>query len=71
MTDSNLSPSAQAVLDASNLYPCYDSRQIIAATLRAAAERLGYMIYDYDNNEHPSVVNVADILAIADELENQ
>ena len=39
MTDS-LSPAAQAVLDASNLYPCNDSRQIIAATLRAAADQV-------------------------------
>ena len=35
-----LSPAAQAVLDASNLYPCNDSRQIIAATLHAAAGHL-------------------------------
>jgi hypothetical protein len=35
-----LSPAAQAVLDASNLYPCNDSRQIIAATLRAAADQV-------------------------------
>jgi hypothetical protein len=33
----DLSPAAQAVLDASNLHPCTDSRLILAAALRAAA----------------------------------
>ena len=59
MTD--LSHAAQAVLDASNLYPCNDSRQILAAALRAAVE-----IYaEEGNGEGPQW-----FLAIADELEN-
>jgi len=81
MTDKQLSPAAQAVLDAT--FPTYDCEalyslteeqhagMIAAAALRAAAEKLGYMIYDYENNEHPSVVNVADIFAIANELEGK
>jgi len=70
--ENNLSPAAQAVLDA--VWNAHGRgggtfRVAGAAALRAAAEKLGYMIYDYENNEHPSVVNVADILAIAAELE--
>jgi len=38
MTD--LSPAAQAVLDASNLHPCTDSCLILAAALRAAADQV-------------------------------
>jgi hypothetical protein len=38
MTD--LSPAAQAVLDASNLHPCKDSCSILAAALRAAADQV-------------------------------
>lgn len=38
MTD--LSPAAQAVLDASNLHACYDSRLILAAALRAAINQV-------------------------------
>jgi hypothetical protein len=34
-----LSPAAQAVLDASNLHPCKDSYLILAAALRAAADQ--------------------------------
>ena len=63
MTD--LSPQAQAVLDASNLYPCNDSRQIIAATLRAAADQVVPVITD------PRLSTVRfDLLAIAAELES-
>ncbi len=40
MTNRTLSPAAQAVLDASNLHPCYDSRQILAAALQAAADQV-------------------------------
>ena len=73
MTERQLSSGAQAVLDAflANWAdePLDQDCQCLAAALRAAAERLGYTIYDYENNEHPSVVSVADILAIADELE--
>ena len=36
----NLSPAAQAVLDASNLHPCKDSCLILAAALRALAVRI-------------------------------
>jgi hypothetical protein len=70
----NLSPAAQAVLDASNLYPCNDSRQIIAATLRAAADQMvvplpqtpsEYDIAQYDGREEA----IANLLNIADELE--
>ena len=38
MTD--LSLAAQAVLDASNLHPCTDSRLILATALRAAADQV-------------------------------
>jgi hypothetical protein len=70
MTERQLSPGAQAVLHSFWDAPVSPARNCqIATALRAAAERLGYTIYDYENNEHPSVVNVADILAIADELE--
>ena len=75
---SELSPHAQAIKDA--VLALYSDEKVrkfgwqldvrtVTAALRAAAESLGYMIYDYENNEHPSVVSVADILAIADELE--
>ncbi len=36
-----LSPAAQAVLDASNLLPGKDSYLILAAALRAAADQMG------------------------------
>lgn len=68
-----LSPQAQAVLDAwesewSKGSFCHDERSV-AAALRAAAEQLGYTIFDYENNEHPGVVRVSRLLAIAAELE--
>jgi hypothetical protein len=62
MTD--LSPAAQAVLDASNLYPCNDSRQIIAATLRAAADAIEPVDITQD---HEWLLE--QLLAIAAELE--
>ena len=70
-----LSPAAQAVLDASNLYPCNDSRQIIAATLRAAADQVVPDIgYEADCLDEPVESELQCIrnrfLAIADELEN-
>ena len=67
----DLSPAAQAVLDASNLYPCNDSRQIIAATLRAAADQLGYCRAPGAEFEdlYGRIVEVDDLLAIAAELE--
>jgi hypothetical protein len=58
MTD--LSPAAQAVLDASNLHPCKDSCLILAATLRALAVRI---------NGADAIRQ--DVLDIADELEAQ
>jgi hypothetical protein len=36
----DLSPAAQAVLNASNLHPCKDSYIILAAALRAAADQV-------------------------------
>ena len=54
----NLSPAAQAVLDASNLHPCTDSRLILAAALRAVVQELKYFGITEKN-----------ILAIAAELE--
>jgi hypothetical protein len=74
MTD--ISPAAQAVLDASNLYPCNDSRQIIAATLRAAADQL-FPEPDYWTKDNMSEQGLwllrlkrDQLLAIAAELEN-
>jgi hypothetical protein len=58
MTD--LSHAAQAVLDASNLHPCTDSRLILAAALRAVVQELKYFGITEKN-----------ILAIAAELETQ
>jgi hypothetical protein len=72
---SNLSPAAQAVKDAANGATSYgpddclnESRWIAAAALRAAAEELGYNIV-YDDDDKDYMVNVADLLAIAAELE--
>jgi hypothetical protein len=75
MTD--LSPAAQAVLDASNLHPCKDSYLILAAALRAAADQVVPI-------EKAMPLNLAhrvrwdalqsvrfQLLAIADELEAQ
>ena len=59
MTDRTLSSVAQAVLDASNLHPCTDSRLILAAALRAVVQELKYFGITEKN-----------ILAIAAELES-
>ena len=75
--DQPLSPAGQAVLDASNLHSCRDSRQILAAALRAAVD---LVVPDKcppieDFNEFDQGYAVAHIthrqalLAIADELE--
>ena len=71
----NLSPAAQAVLDASNLYPCNDSRQIIAATLRAAANQV--LAAEWEGQIQPDTTHMLGInwsrdalLAIAAELES-
>jgi len=72
MTD--LSPAAQAVLDASNLHPCKDSCLILAAALRAAADQVvpesappqsAYPFVRWDAMDEIR----AQLLAIADELE--
>jgi hypothetical protein len=63
---SKLSPAAQAVLDAANGSQCYgpddclnESRWIVAAALRAAADQL----------DHPTSAHT--LYAFADELEAQ
>ena len=73
MTD--FSHAAQAVLDASNLYPCNDSRQIIAATLRAAANQV--LAAEWEGQIQPDTTHMLGInwsrdalLAIAAELES-
>ena len=61
-----LSAAARAVLDASNLYPCNDSRKINAATLRAAADQL------QERKPRPSIGidwSSSELYAIAAELE--
>ena len=71
MTD--LSPAAQSVLDAfwreARPEPHHQS-EAIAAALRAVAYQLGYHIV-YDDGEPDYRVDVADLLAIAAELEGQ
>ena len=62
----DLSTAAQAVLDAR--LPHVVHRYSIAAALRAAAEQLGYNIV-YDDDDKDYMVDVADLLAIAAELE--
>jgi len=71
--NSTLSPAAQRVLDAATAPAgdfCLENvNEIAAAVLRALVEQLGYTIFDYENNEHPGVVRVSRLLAIATELE--
>ena len=63
MTD--LSPAAQAVLDASNLHPCKDSCLILAAALRAAADQVvPESCFDSDDGIR------SELLEIAAELES-
>lgn len=71
-----LSPAAAAVLkefeDSWTADPFEMDIGALAAALRAAAERLGYdSVYDIvcDSGEPNYRVDVADLLAIADELE--
>jgi hypothetical protein len=72
MTTNRLSPAAQAVLDAFIGDPTErdeleDDRHYLAAALREAAEQLGYhIVYDYGEDYR---IDVADLLAIAAELE--
>ena len=63
----NLSLSAQAVLDATDEWASYDipTGLIAAAALRAAADQLGEDLEFYNER----VVSVSDLLAIANELE--
>jgi hypothetical protein len=67
MTD--LSPAAQAVLDAYQFAPIEDELTA-AAVLRALAKQVGYDNYNVDGDHGFAVVNVRDILSIATELEN-
>jgi hypothetical protein len=67
-----LSPATQAVLDAANGSQCYgpddclnESRWIVAAALRAAADCLGYELLGV------RVVDCSQLLNIATELETQ
>jgi len=76
----NLSPAAQAVLDAANDAQCYDpddylneSRWIAAAALRAAADQVvpaPRLPYDSCCDVSASAIR-AELLAIAIELETQ
>ena len=67
----NLSPAAQAVLDAflktpgEEPMPGWDYGRDLAAALRAAADQLGYLLPFKDSSR----IDVTDLLAIADELE--
>jgi hypothetical protein len=73
----DFSPEAQAVLDASNLHPCYDSRQILAAALRATADQVVPTEMDLPPNapdlghfrQHERRLTRQRLLAIAAELE--
>jgi hypothetical protein len=68
MTD--LSPAAQAVLNASNLLACKDSYLILAAALRAAADQVvpkdKYPSSDWTDKDEVRY----QLLAIAAELDN-
>ncbi len=69
MTDSALSPQAQAVLDAAyrrmDDNPFNEVNATLAAALRAVADCLGYELLGV------RVVNCSQLLNIADELEAQ
>jgi len=76
MTDHNLSPQAQAVLDAYINAPCGKPRSVwVAAALRAVAERNEYKANLRDEMEVMFSEGWnglrKEILAIADELEAQ
>jgi hypothetical protein len=63
---SELSPAAQAVLDAIREVSPAPADEIASAALRAAADQLGYG----DGSGDP-IINEYELLAIADELEAQ
>ena len=69
----NLCPTTQAVLDASNLHPCKDSCLILAAALRAVADQVvpTNALYARSCCESACEYIRADLLAIATELEAQ
>ena len=63
----NLSPTAQAVLNAAYALPLKNGQPNIAAALRAAAE---YLSYGHGSYKGPSaIINEDELLAIAAELE--
>ena len=68
---SELSPAAEAVLDAA--LPHVVHRYSVAAALRAAADQLGESPAPGAEFEdlYPRIIEVDDLLAIADELEAQ
>lgn len=72
---SNLSPAAQAVLDAAftladNLDRDVTEAEMIAAALRAAADQCAYKREIHpDSSIAEMIIEADDILAIADELE--
>ena len=75
----DLSPQAQAVLDAvcDNTEPDCDTQHLIAAALRAAADQLAQVPIVIGEPlkgniaKDAAVVHVADLFAIATELENK
>jgi hypothetical protein len=74
----NLSPAAQAILDASNLLPGKDSYLILAAALRAAADQVVPVEMDLPPiapdlghfRQHERRLTRQRLLAIADELQD-
>ncbi len=68
---SELSPSTQAVLDA--FRSSHTGQGCLAAALRAAADQLGESPAPGAEFEdlYPRIIEVPDLLAIADELEAQ
>ncbi len=70
-----LSPVARAMYDAYNRIgfhnePSFETdRKMLAAALRALVKKAGYDNHHVDGDHGLAVVNVRDILAVADELE--
>jgi hypothetical protein len=62
----NLSPAAQAILNAAiNVAESPDAEAIAAAVLRAVVKHISYLLPFKDSSR----IDVVDLLAIADELE--